>query len=341
MLVIVSVLGSPYAVLHESQTNGQTTAWQWTAPPGVTQLAEILVVAGEKGPTCLALSAMLRHKNRAGPAQKAKHRLTLLFSSTFHMPGGGGGGGDVGGGGGAGGFVHKTHYPVTPGTTYTIVVGKGGAGGKGYSLNEDGLNGDDSSFSGPDSQTALTAYGGGGGLSEGGSYLSSGGSGGGKTTRHTIVTGVVVPAGTSTTKGTNQGFPGGNGVVVQPGTFTIAGGGGGAGGVGQDGVGPDPRSSCGGAGGPGVQYDITGVMTWYAAGGGGGSAYCGGAAGLGGSGAGGSFLDAYYATTPPTQKTIEPKPGRPDSGDGGGGTTSGYVGGQGASGGSGIVIIRY
>jgi hypothetical protein len=35
------------ALLHASQTNGQTTTWQWTAPAGVTQLAEILVVAGE------------------------------------------------------------------------------------------------------------------------------------------------------------------------------------------------------------------------------------------------------------------------------------------------------
>jgi hypothetical protein len=35
------------AVLHGLQTDGQTTTWQWTAPDGVTQLAEILVVAGE------------------------------------------------------------------------------------------------------------------------------------------------------------------------------------------------------------------------------------------------------------------------------------------------------
>jgi hypothetical protein len=36
------------ALLHGSQTGGQTTTWQWTAPPGATQLAEVLVVAGEE-----------------------------------------------------------------------------------------------------------------------------------------------------------------------------------------------------------------------------------------------------------------------------------------------------
>jgi hypothetical protein len=30
------------------QNGAQTTTWQWTAPPGLTQLAEILVVAGEE-----------------------------------------------------------------------------------------------------------------------------------------------------------------------------------------------------------------------------------------------------------------------------------------------------
>jgi hypothetical protein len=231
------------------------------------------------------------------------------------MPGGGGGGGTQGGGGGAGGVIHKTNYPVTAGANYTIVVGQGGAGG--YQA-QDGVNGDDSTFSGPASQAGLRAYGGGGGLARDGSYNSTGGSGGGKTILYGA-DGKYIPSGTSTVIDAQQGYPGGQARVL---CCDYAGGGGG----GAGGVGGDAPSCGGGAGGPGVQSDITGVSTWYAAGGGGGSDQCvGGAAGLGGSGAGGT--GAYSAASP----------GRPDSGDGGGGQSFGQAG----AGGSGIVIIRY
>jgi hypothetical protein len=55
MLSSASVLVA--AVLHDSQTGGQTTTWQWTAPSGLSQLAEILVVAGEEG----AISCLMIH----------------------------------------------------------------------------------------------------------------------------------------------------------------------------------------------------------------------------------------------------------------------------------------
>ena len=45
--------------------------------------------------------------------------------------GGGGGRGPGGGGGGAGGYQSGTQLSVTPGISYTIVVGSGGAGGSG------------------------------------------------------------------------------------------------------------------------------------------------------------------------------------------------------------------
>jgi hypothetical protein len=45
------------AVLHDLQTGGLTTTWQWTAL-GLTQLAEILVVAGEQCSACVPCTAM-------------------------------------------------------------------------------------------------------------------------------------------------------------------------------------------------------------------------------------------------------------------------------------------
>ena len=64
--------------------------------------------------------------------------------------GGGGGGGNAqsnsgtpGGGGGGGGVIYDKNYPVTPGETYSIFVGQGGAAG---AINLDGDNGQSSYF---------------------------------------------------------------------------------------------------------------------------------------------------------------------------------------------------
>jgi len=46
--------------------------------------------------------------------------------------GGGGGYGSYGYGGGGGALAYANNYPVTPGATYTVVVGAGGAAGSGY-----------------------------------------------------------------------------------------------------------------------------------------------------------------------------------------------------------------
>lgn len=90
------------------------------------------------------------------PADKTSMRVTLVG-------GGGGGGGGVwngaasfgGGGGGSGNLVISTFAGLTPGATYTLVVGGGGAGG---SINVDGTPGGGTSISG-----LATATGGGGG----------------------------------------------------------------------------------------------------------------------------------------------------------------------------------
>ena len=58
--------------------------------------------------------------------------------------GGGYGGNDGAGGGGAGGLVYNTQYAISTGTTYTIVVGSGGASAT--SQGSMGGNGTNSSF---------------------------------------------------------------------------------------------------------------------------------------------------------------------------------------------------
>ncbi|MCC7333282.1 MAG: gliding motility-associated C-terminal domain-containing protein [Flavobacteriales bacterium] len=104
-----------------------------------------------------------------------------VTSITVHVWGGGGGGGGAasnqnqsddeacsqGGGGGGGGFAGRT-YSVTPGETYTIVVGAGGTGGPGGTSNataNNGGNGGTSKFYGPATIPFgdLTGYGGNGG----------------------------------------------------------------------------------------------------------------------------------------------------------------------------------
>jgi hypothetical protein len=91
--------------------------------------------------------------------------------------GGNGGGNGVGGagGGGGGGLGYKNNIPVTPGQSYTVVVGGGGAGdywdGPPYSANP-ADNGGDSYFI-----NATTVKGGGGGGGYGNSS-ATGGSGG-------------------------------------------------------------------------------------------------------------------------------------------------------------------
>ena len=76
------------------------------------------------------------------------------------VAGGGGGSGSFCGGGGAGGLVYSPSYPVTPGSSYTVVVGAGGLGGLGWNQTDGtmcGANGSDSAFG------VLIAKGGGGG----------------------------------------------------------------------------------------------------------------------------------------------------------------------------------
>lgn len=244
------------------------STYTWIAPAGVTQV-EVLAVAG-----------------------------------------GGGGGYDghgAGGGGGGGGLIYNPTYTVTPGNSYTVTVGQGGAGA--YTTGTPGQNGSNSGFD------ALTAIGGGGG--SGRSNALSGGSGGG------------TGDGTNGSQWTpgyatfGQGFGGGYTIL----TLQGAAGGGGAGGPGGNGT-----SLVGGGGGNGLAFNISGTTSYYAGGGGGSTYlttgnYLNGSGGLGGGGAGGYSSSGTQGTT--------------HTGGGGGGGGLNSVTGVGGPGGSGIVILRY
>ena len=221
--------------------------------------------------------------------------------------GGGGGNGKAtaqhsGGGGGAGGVRSGTSFSVTPGTSYTVTVGAGGAG--------NGANGSDSVFS------TITSTGGGyGGTNHGAG--ASGGSGGGG------AAGSGSGGAASPVTDPVQGYAGSSGTGDN-----ASGGGGGASEVGQT---AGPGDYPGGAGGDGVSSSISGSAVTYGGGGGGAGLHytpAGGAGGAGGGGAGATYNGGA---------TIAATAGTANTGGGGGGGT--YQITTGAAGGSGIVIL--
>ncbi len=221
------------------------------------------------------------------------------------IAGGGGGGNSGGGGGGAGGYRTATGFSVTPGTTYTVTVGAGGAA-SGFNTNNQ-TNGSDSVFS------TITSTGGGKGGS-GGSAGTAGGSAGGSGNSNGTATSPS-PAG----QGNAGGGGGGSGQFG-------GGGGGGAGGAGVTGAssGAIPNPS----GGAGSSSDITGSSITRGGGGGGGHQNQSGTIPSGGSGGGGNGCSSAVASTA----------GGTNTGGGGGGGTAQSVGGS--AGGSGVVILR-
>ena len=225
---------------------------------------------------------------------------------------GAGGGGGAGGlvtsfsGGSGGGCASLSAFTLTAGTSYTIVVGKGGAGQATNSSIQ--YNGGDSSFNG------ITSIGGGAGGSYTGVQPNTGGSGGGA--------GYIQSAANGTSC---QGYAGGN--FGTNGSPYRNGGGGGASGTGNTG-----GTSGNGAGGTGKAYNITGTSTTYAGGGGGGVSY-GSAVSLGGSGIGGNGGNQTLNATNSTSNT--------GSGGGGAGKGTQSVVTTSSAGSSGIIILKY
>lgn len=228
------------------------------------------------------------------------------------VSGGGGGGSRIGGGGGAGGMLSGSI--LVPRQSYTVMVGAGGAGSV-SSVNK-GISGSNS-FLGLLKDT--DGGGGGGSSSDGKRDGDPGGSSGGSANGATGVGSAVSGQG-------NQG-----GVLL--GEPSGGGGGGGKGSSGSPGGAFSSSGAIGGDGGSGQEWN--GIT--YAGGGGGGARQdndavikSGGNGGSGGGGNGGN-----------SRNTVPAVSGSSNTGGGGGG--GGYNGNDfsGASGGSGIVIIRY
>jgi hypothetical protein len=231
------------------------------------------------------------------------------------VAGGAGGGANIGGGGGAGGYRTATGFSVTSGTSYTVTVGAGGAGGIPAGSTYQGVAGSNSVFS-----TITSTGGGGGGYASAAGAINgtAGGSGGGGGSL--IDTAANDASGGSGTSG--QGNRGGN-------VSSSARGSGGGGGA--SAAGGDTSSDTNGAGGAGTASSISGSSVTYAGGGGGGGyPNNGGAGGAGGGGAGAN----------PTNGTGTA--GTANRGGGGGGGGGGVApGGVGGAGGSGIVVVTY
>jgi hypothetical protein len=250
----------------------------------------------------------------------------------FMMVGGGGGGGHAGGG--AGGFRLLTSQSFAA-AQYPVVVGAGGIGSNYQStIVPSSANGTSTTFKG----TSAT-YGGGGGNGDNSTVAAGrpGGSGGGEGFGRGNAS-----AGTGNLGGFTpvEGYAGGLGLSDLS-TYTSGGGGGGAGGIGQTCTTSKGGDGGIGAGGSGyTNYTIinamaaatgTGVLSsgnYYYAGGGGGNSITQGSGGLGGGGQGatGSYGSPVLYR------------GQQSTGGGGGGANSDSVG---ATGGSGLVIVRY
>lgn len=256
----------------------------------------------------------------------------FLTNGTFTVPpnvtsidvlivaGGGGGGSRQGGGGGGGGIVIVSNMTVTPGATFTVVVGAGGAGG---TAGGRGITGGNSSF---DLNVAIGGGGGGGRTTDGEGF--NGGSGGGGANAKNGGSGIEY-----------QGNSGGKGGA----TVNRGGGGGGAGlpGVQGDDTVTDYTGNAG-PGGDGLYFEAFaeyGESGWFAGGGGGGgfntlSVDGGGIGGKGGGGKGNGVGKDSPVT--PAGSGVS---GLANTGGGGGG--SGSAANAGGNGGSGIVIISW
>ncbi len=258
--------------------------------------------------------------------------ITPLTVDYLVVAGGGGSGTNFSGGGGAGGL--RTSYGSISGggsssestptlstnTAYTVTIGGGG-----------GLNGQ----GGNSTFNTITSTGGGKGAGWQ-QPTSVGGSGGGQ--------GVFNPGtyfldGAAGTAG--QGYKGGGYYFNN--LASAAGGGGGAGQAGQHGLNP-----TGGYGGDGIAVsilsvsnattasvgEVTGSLVYYAGGGGGSamnpSGSVGGAGGTGGGGNGANDTGGANSTN---------EAGTANTGGGAGGGSR--YSGQGKTGGSGVIILRY
>lgn len=276
----------------------------------------------------------------SGQATVTFPRTYLNASSGFQIPtgvtsaqvlvvgGGGGGGFDGGGGGGGGGVYQNSTLSVTPGSTYLIQVGAGGAAVNGYTGGSLACNG---SWSG----TVVGCISAAGGTSKFGSVSASGGGGGGG----------IEANGSSDSDASANVRGGGGGAGGQnsrsglnsPGSGAFSGGSaasdnlnvGGGGGGSSAAAGSTGQISAAGNGAGGVTATLNSII--YGSGGAGGS-FSSATLATGGSGAGDGGTSGVGPTSPVANR---------GSGGAGGGNGSTAVNARGTNGAAGIVIVRY
>jgi len=232
----------------------------------------------------------------------------------------GGGGGGAAGGGGAGGLQQGDSVPVTPGTSYSVTLGAGGASASGAA-----------SAGGATTFGFLSyANGGGGGQWRGqGSVTQAGSGGGGPADTSNSFPGAGYPG---------QGNPGGSDLSG----YSAAPGGGGAGSAGDPVFRQFSATAYNGQGGIGVHSLISGSLVSYANGGAGaysatnlsGAAGTGnGATGTSANGGSGTVIVSYpdtlaAATTTGSVTATTSGSGSiyfPDAGGSGGTSAPGYI----------------
>ncbi len=260
--------------------------------------------------------------------------LNIPLTVRILIVGGGGGGATrtdefkFGGGGGGGQVKEELNFSLEIGF-YQITVGNGGGIGE---------NGGISSIRKRDESNKtftidiIIAGGGGAGISsvsETKIESGTGGGGGGNSFKIDVITlgGKAKVIGEDTSK---KSADGGNGNSFE-GIGYLAGGGGGGIPI----LNYNPLKGIQGNGGIGMNSDITGTEIGYGGGGGGGRDVKTSSAGYGGGNGGG------YSQTGRTYTSIDPIPGTPNTGGGGGGYCHKIAGQLSATGGSGVVIIRF
>ena len=322
-------------VTLSNATSGNNGVWTTSNPNIATVNATTGVVTGLSGG-----NVVITYTVATGTACPATYNLTVTALTPIKgngvstplqvlvVAGGGGGGAEMGGGGGGGGVIYNSNVVLDPSTsTYSVVVGAGGAGTPEGSGRPRGSNGANSIFNG------ITAIGGGGGAS-GHNYNTSpagvGGSGGGASGAGGV--GNPNNGGREAAGTPGQGFAGGAGTGEW-----YAGGGGGAGGAG---------SSRPANGGPGIQYTAISPFFWGGGGGGSGHSGPGGNGGIGGGGGGATSLTTggLGLNNGIGGQNGQSTPGGnagANTGGGGGGGAHYNTNNKGGNGGSGIVIIKY
>jgi len=241
--------------------------------------------------------------------------------------GGGGGGQFTGGGGGAGAVIQSVAHTLAAGT-YTPSIGSGGAGGT-TAGQKYGLSGNQTTFR---SMVAPGGLGGTGRYNQNSGALGSNGGGAGAHSVNNVYNtqsinhGGVSGTGSSSSWNANLG-----GIGRQGGSSHSAGGGSGAN---YNGSAASSSQDVGGNGGDGVNVGFLSASNYYGGGGGGGSNSNGSAAATGGLGGGGAGGRRYI-------NSGQGSNGTGNTGGGGGG--NGHGGGtyQGATGGSGVFLVRH